>query len=830
MRKACQKLRPWTSTETGRAPALAVFVASWVVLGASAIGQVAAGNSAAPDAPQARLDAALISADPTSADPDPDGSPQSNRSATARERERSSPTLLYVTVTVNGNLIADFIQVVRMPSGKFMVPPQCFTAARVNVPAARSLNFAGSVFLPLDGIPGARYEFDESQQSLNIKIPSGEFQLSRIDMQHSSSYPPTQPSLGFVLNHDVEVLGFDRSVLATGAFEAVAFGFGGVLTNSVLARDLTSIRSVHRLNTQFMRELPERMRVLTVGDALSPGSAWTRQLHFAGVQWASNFAIQPSFIPFALPGMQGQAAEPSTLDLYVNSVRTVSRPVNAGPFTIDNIPIITSQGNIQMVLTDALGRQEVVTTSYISTPQLLRKGVHDFSYQAGVLRWGIGTDGDSYRRAFAAGGHRFGISDRFTLGGEAEAAGISQAGGVDAYLGLLPLGTLSGGAALSHSDRGIGKLAHIELANRRPRFGFGGGAQFATKPFQQLGLNEVGTPRLQVQAQALYSFGRSVSFGLAYVAQEYYRNLLVSTTSFRTVSGSLNLRIGRVGYLSWTTNYAPKVTPHVSSFMTFTVPLGVRRSAMLSSSYNGEHAAGTAAISQSLPIGDGIGYRARYNSDNSTVESGFDAQNRWGTYTVEAGRDNTGTSYRLAERSGFAYVENRFLPTRWMNDSFALVELPDSKGVSVYANNQYVTKTDRRGLAVVPMVPYDANAVRLDDQNVPVEIEMDMGERVVVPMSRTGVLLKFKANQNRGMTVILVMADGSFVPPGTEVRIERTGETAIVGYDGELYVENLSLPAILVARPGENECRAEVPFTDNTAPLPRIGPFRCISK
>jgi outer membrane usher protein len=829
MRKTFQKLRRWTSIEGRALRGLAALVASLLALAISAAGQAPNVSSPTDDAPPP-LQATLISADAASADPDPDGSPQSGRSATPRDRERSSPTLLYVAVTINGKPIADFIQVVRMPSGRFMVPPQCFTAAHVNVPSTRALNFAGSTFVPLDTVPGVRYDFDESQQALNITVPANDFELSRIDMQHRHSYPPTQPSPGFVLNHDLEVLGFDRRVQATGAFEAVAFGFGGVLTNSVLAGDLTSMRSVRRLNTQFMRELPDRMRVLTVGDALSSGTSWTRQLHFAGVQWASNFAIQPSFIPFALPGIQGQAAEPSTLDLYVNSVRTVSRPVNAGPFTIDNIPIITSQGDIQMVLTDALGRQQVVTAPYISTPQLLRKGVHDFSYQAGVMRWGIGTFSDSYRRAFAAGGHRFGITDRFTVGGEGEVAGISQAGGLDAYWGLLNLGTLSAGAALSHSDRGIGKLAHLELSNRRPRFGFGGGAQFATKSFQQLGLGDVGTPRFQLQGQAWYSFHRSASFGLAYVAQEYYRNPTVSTTSFRTVGGSLNLRVGRFGYLSWTTNYAPKAARHVSSFMTFSVPLGMRRSAMLSTSYDGDHVAGTAAISQSLPIGDGIGYRARYNSDSSTVESGFDAQNRWGTYTVEAGRNNTGTSYRLAERSGFAYLENRFLPTRWLNDSFALVELPDSKGVSVYANNQYVTKTDRRGLAVVPMVPYDANAVRLDDQNVPIEIAMDMGERVVVPMSRTGVLLKFKAEQNRGMTVILTMPDGSFVPPGTEVRIERTGETAIVGYDGEVYVENLSLPAILVARPGDNECRAEVPFTENKAPLPRIGPFQCTSK
>lgn len=821
MSNTLEKLSRWMLTEIQSAICFSALLGLLLVCGRPVQCQVAG-----PEEPE--------SAESTSGDtvePKRGSAPVPNETSTRTEAGgRASDSLtetLYVTVSVNGNTVADFMQVVRNARGKYFAPPECFTAARLGIPNASVLSLAGRSFLPLDAVEGLSYKFNEGQQSLDLAVPAAQFELSHINARPRTAYTPTAPSPGFFLNHDFQFLGIGRNVQAAGSFEAVGFGFGGVVSNSLIVGDMTSSHSVHRLNSQFVREFPQRMRVLTLGDSLSRGGSWTRQLHFLGVEWASNFAIQPSFVPFALPGVQGQAAEPSTLDLYVNNVRTMNRPVNAGPFTIDNIPIITSQGDIQMVLTDALGRQQVVTTSYISNPTLLRAGVHDFNYQAGLLRWGIGTALDSYHTLFASGGHRFGVTDRFTVGADGEAAGTSQSVGAAGYWGVFPVGILSGGVGISHSAFGIGTLSHAELSHRTPKFGLGGRVQFATKSFRQLGLGEIGSPRIQIQTQASYSFHSRATAGLAYVQQAYYRSPFASTSAFRTVSGSLNFRVGHLGYLSWTTNYTPAAKERVSAYMTLTVPLGLRRSAMLSSSYNGGNVSGTAMLSKSLPLGDGIGYRARYSSDNSSVDAGFDKQNRWGTYTVEAGKNRTDTSYRLQERGSLAFVQDRIIPTRWLNDSFALVDLTGIKGVRVYANNQYVTKTDRRGLALVPMVPYDANSVRLDDQGVPVEMNMDLNERVVVPMTRSGVLVRFEASQNRGMIIVVRLPDGAPVPAGAEVRVEPMGSTTTAGYDGEVYVENLVLPASLVLHWDGKQCRTDIPPTTTGHPLSRIGPLTC---
>ena len=59
-----------------------------------------------------------------------------------------------------------------------------------------------------------------------------------------------------------------------------------------------------------------------------------------------------------LPTFGGIAAVPSTVDVYVNNIKTFSQDVAPGPFSIANIPLITGAGNAQLVVTEFVGRRD----------------------------------------------------------------------------------------------------------------------------------------------------------------------------------------------------------------------------------------------------------------------------------------------------------------------------------------------------------------------------------------------------------------------------------------------------------------------------------------
>ena len=82
---------------------------------------------------------------------------------------------------------------------------------------------------------------------------------------------------------------------------------------------------------------------------------------------------------FPVPAFLGQAALPSTIDLYVDGLRQYSSQAPAGPFQLDSMPIVNGAGNAQVVVTDALGRQQTYDFSFYTSNQLLRAGLSDWS-------------------------------------------------------------------------------------------------------------------------------------------------------------------------------------------------------------------------------------------------------------------------------------------------------------------------------------------------------------------------------------------------------------------------------------------------------------------
>ena len=91
------------------------------------------------------------------------------------------------------------------------------------------------------------------------------------------------------------------------------------------------------------------------------------------------------------------------VDIYVDNILRLKQPVDTGPFTINNLPVYAGQGNVQMVVHDVLGRQQVYTQGYITSAQLLRQGSKDVSYEAGALRNNFGSKDSDYGRVFSSG-------------------------------------------------------------------------------------------------------------------------------------------------------------------------------------------------------------------------------------------------------------------------------------------------------------------------------------------------------------------------------------------------------------------------------------------
>src|SRR5690348_2577403 len=264
---------------------------------------------------------------------------------------------LYLEVVLNGN---DTRQI-----GHFVHEGEHF---RASAETLRKLGFRlpanASETLTLDSLPGVVVHYDETAQRLDITAPFDLLNVSTAVLNtRPNPIPQPEASPGLLLNYDLYATHDDSGNSSLSAFaELRAFNQWGVLSNTALSRvnELhgfgTRTDSVH-LDTTFSHSYVDSALTLRLGDIISGSLDWSRATRLGGIQLQRNFALQPDLVTFPVPAFYGQAALPSTVELYVNGLKQYSGHIPAGPYQLNTVPIVNGNGQAEVVVTDALGRQ-----------------------------------------------------------------------------------------------------------------------------------------------------------------------------------------------------------------------------------------------------------------------------------------------------------------------------------------------------------------------------------------------------------------------------------------------------------------------------------------
>jgi outer membrane usher protein len=731
-----------------------------------------------------------------------------------------------LTVRVNGVEVGDSEPVLELEPGRMFISAAVFRKGRLRLPPQRPTHVSalGLDYYPLDAVDGARYDIDPATQTLDITVSAAAFSSTTLDGLNNTRTTAMRPDPGVFLNHDFQLLHNGGRQFLSGLVEGGFFSRLGVFTTQFAGPDLMSSFSPRRLTTQFFRDFPDSMATLTIGDSFSAVSPWARTVAYAGVRWASKFTTQPGFLSTPLPAISGQASQPSTVDVYVDNTKRLSQPVAPGPFAIQNVPVISGQGEIRMVVTDILGRQQVITESYIRANNLLRAGVNDFTYEAGTIRLNYGIKSNQYSSLFAAATHRRGITDALTLEGRVEIQPLLETVGLGAVYALRSVGVFSGGAAESIEPSRSGHLVYAGYNRSQRHFGFAAQAQRATGDFRQLGLMaQQKATKMLLQGQVSTSLGR-----FANVAVGYLRRDGRTEQDARVATASLNIRLRKASLMIGGT-YSLLVPRQYGLNAALVMPLGERTVAVATGDSNPTTSIASVEVSRSIPLGPGYGYRVRSTQvDQQKNEAAFYYQTSDGFMGIEAAQQTGQTSMRFIERGSLVLMHSHLLVSRWLNDSFGVVEVPKAKGIPVYVNNQLLAKTDRRGLALLPwLAAYNRNSVRLDDANLPADMTIDQEERMVVPMARSAVFLQYKPATMGGATLVLMTAGGEPLPQGAVVTVNGDPSAYEVELRGEVFVIDIDYPAAVHAEWEGGKCDVRIAKPPADTLVPRIGPLTC---
>lgn len=164
-----------------------------------------------------------------------------------------------------------------------------------------------------------------------------------------------------------------------------------------------------------------------------------------------------------------------------------------------------------------------------------------------------------------------------------------------------------------------------------------------------------------------------------------------------------------------------------------------------------------------------------------------------------------------------------------INDAFVVVSTQGFAGIPVRYENQLVGETDRNGHLLVPWSSaYYRAKYEIDPLNLPINVQSPNVEQRVSVRRGSGYLLEFPLRRVLAASVTLVDTEHQELPLGSLVVHEQSNQQAVVGWDGLVYLENLSAHNTLQVTLGEGRtCQARFDMDEQQQGVPLIGPLVC---
>jgi len=698
---------------------------------------------------------------------------------------------------------------------------------RIKAPARGVVQVNGQRYYRIGAELGAQVRFDDATQSVALLLPAQAFTGTRSGYTAADAPRVTPARPGGFVNYDF-FLGHSGGPSEAGAiFESGLFGSRGVLVNSVAMRRYAGQMSGVRLDTTWTIDFPDRLATLRVGDWYTAPGSWGRSVRFGGLQYGTNFSTQPALVTTPLLQASGEAVVPSTVDVFVNGRPVSSQAVPPGPFAVEGLPAISGSGQLQMVVTDAAGRQQVISQPYYSSTALLRAGLNEYSFEAGAVRQDYGQRSSAYGDVAAAATFRRGISDRFTA--EAHAEGRSgngpRAAGIGGAWQTGELGVVTVAAAAGADRDGSGWLGGLGFERNGSLLTVFARAQYASESFAQLGSDSFEErPRQQLFGGMGLNFGASGSLQLAYGQQGFW-----GAPSVETLGLGYSLTLRRLGFFSLYATHATAEDSDTGLLFSWTMPLGDRRSTSTAMRYSpndgGENFEVVSALQQNLGVGPGTGYSVEVSTSND-LRGGISYQGRAGVASADYARRDGVDGARVGAVGGVAITGAGVMPSRRLDRSFAVVQVADLEGVPVMVDNQLVGRTDAKGRVLVSELrPYDRNSISIDPTAVPLDAKLDTDSMNVTPAYRSGGLVQFPVKRALAATVRLVQANGQPVPSGA--RVTLGGETFPVALNGLLYFTSGIERYDATARWHSGACAFAIDRPQGSDPVPDLGVVTC---
>lgn len=628
-------------------------------------------------------------------------------------------------------------------------------------------------------------------------------------------------------------------------------------------------RRLVRLQTSLTHDDRDDLRRTVIGDFFTPAREFSNGVNLGGLSISRRYGLNPYFLQYPLQNVSGNVALPSDLEVYVDGQRVRSERLSPGAFELRDILASAGSRSVQLVLRDALGREQRLDYSFYVSDQPLSQGLHEYSYNVGALRRDFGQASNQYGPAAFSMFHRYGVNDMLTVGLRADGGqGLVNAGPL-ATLKLGSAGVL-GMAFAASSVAGLkGTAATMNYAYQSRRWSVGASLRRDSANYAELGdPNLLSNRRFEGSVTGSYSLSQGSSLSLSHASlltrsprldtaerqSRALRPLALDNRRVTALNYSLPVASGRAS-LSVSLSHVKeknRLTGNSSRnefFAILSLFFDQGRSATLGlRAQPGQHTA-TAEYSRLQPIGEGLGYTLQAQRTQAAArgfESRANVQYNAPAAILRADLRHSrsggaaANDYRATVAGSLASVGGSWALGRPVNEGYGIVQVGQGQGagfsglagVGVEVNGQPIGKTDARGQVFVPTLgAYVDNAVTIDTTGLPIDFAVATLRQQVSPSDRGGALIRFDAVRLQAFTGVLqVRRGGELVPLElAQVRLNAPGAgDFLTGRRGEFYLENMPPGRYAARTRADGEaCRFELVIPESTESFVELGTLVC---
>ena len=680
----------------------------------------------------------------------------------------------------------------------------------VHLPDTKSRVIGGEEYVNLRDLdPALSYEIDMKSVTLTITAAPSMFTRQIKHYQHER--PPglqvlTDPSayVNYSLGYSVDS---GRQSFSLPWEAAINTGKGLLYSSFMINRDNGQDRSV-RLNTNYTVDDMGHLRRFVFGDFAAASGGLGGGGSFAGFSMSKYYGLNPYLVRNAGLTIQGTAATPSAVRVYLDGQLVRSDSVAPGAFELQGIANLGGLQNYSLVIRDAYGRETTINNSVYLTPTLLKAGFDEYSFNFGLSRERLGQESNQYRDPTLITFYRKGITSYFTTGVNFEANSNVMNLGVENEFPLQRAGDMKVSLAASQSEQRTGNASIVAYQYLRRAFNVLVMMEQGTHDYATVSM-PVGMNTLKRVLQLSFGFNIATLGGISLSAADSKHYMI---TDNRRYSLSYSARISKNISLfvtgSRTTTNDTTFVAHTQYdiFANIMMLLGSTSSGGVNISRTDSGNSEGAFLFQNPPLGEGVGYQINVDSarrgaagDRQTSGVGMLNYNGpYGKYEIGYRRDGQSEQYSLQAAGAVAYVDKGVYWGRPIFDGFAVVKVSDIEGVRVMEDNQEIGRTNGDGKVMVPqLISYYENRLTIDDHDIPVNYEIDNLDKDVSPQYRGGGLVEFSAKKLQGITGHLNIQDDkqhqvkSAEYWGLGLKVADKTIDVVIGKGGEFYLENI---------------------------------------